>query len=115
MVKLSDRVRRVLSIMVGLSLLSTTGAGLAGDVVMHSGNVLKIDKEKGVLEIELRNGGTKTFTVTDKDILASTVWKKRLNVGDGVDVKTDGDKVVTVLRRNLPVTIRPPETAAKAQ
>jgi hypothetical protein len=50
--------------------------------------------------------------VTDKDILASPVWAKRLNVGDGVDVKTDGDKVVTVLRRNLPATMRAPEAAA---
>jgi hypothetical protein len=33
-------------------------------------------------------------------------------VGDGVDITADGDKVLTVLRRNLPVTIRPPETAA---
>jgi hypothetical protein len=104
------RIARLFLLVVSWAILS---AGVAfADVVIHSGNVLKIDKEKGTIEIELRNGGTKAFTVTDKDILAGPVWKKRLNVGDGVDIKTDGDKVITVLRRNLPVTIRPPETAA---
>lgn len=85
----------------------------AADVVMHSGNVTKIDKEKGLLEIVNSHGQPEKFTITDKDVLASQVWKKRLNVGDGVDVKTEGDKVLTVLRRNLPVTIRPPEAPAK--
>lgn len=87
------------------------GGALAGDLVMHSGNVTKIDKEKGALEIQNSNGKPEKFSVTDKDILASPVWKKRLSVGDGVDVKTDGSKVITVLRRNLPVTIRPAEAA----
>ena len=90
----------------------SAGGVFAADFVIHSGNVLKIDKESGAIEIELRNGGKKAFTVTDKDILANPVWKKRINVGDGVDIKADGDKVITVLRRNLPVTIRPAEAAA---
>jgi hypothetical protein len=88
----------------------STGVVFA-DQVMHSGNVTKIDKDKGALEIVNSNGKSEKFTVADKDILASPVWKKRLQVGDGVDVKTDGSKVITVLRRNLPVTIRPPEAA----
>jgi hypothetical protein len=103
------RLWAVLGLAVGLTLLATVGWA---DIVVESGNVLKIDKAAGTLEVELRNGGKKSFTVTDKDILASPVWKKRLNVGDGVDLKVDGDKVITVLRRNLPVTIRPSETAA---
>jgi hypothetical protein len=89
----------------------SAGGAFAQDVVMHSGNVTKIDKDKGALEIVNSNGKPEKFTVTDKDILASPVWKKRLNVGDGVDVKTSGNKVLTVLRRNLPVTIRPAEGA----
>jgi len=104
------RIARLLLLVVSCAILSA-GMAFATDLVIHSGNVLKIDKSTGELEIELRNGGTKKFTVTDKDILASPVWKKRLNVGDGVDVKAEGDKVITVLRRNLPVTIRPAETA----
>lgn len=105
------RIRWIVPMLAGFWMVLFGGSAFA-DLVIHSGNVLKIDKEKGTIEIELRNGGTKVFTVTDQDILASTVWKKRLNVGDGVDIKTDGDKVITVLRRNLPVTIRPAETAA---
>ncbi len=99
-------------LLVILGVILSGGIALAGDRVVHSGNVTKIDKDSGAVEIELRNGGTKAFTVTDKDILASPVWKKRLNVGDGVDITADGDKVITVLRRNLPVTIRPPEAPA---
>jgi hypothetical protein len=80
---------------------------------MYSGNVTKIDKDSGAITIDLSNGGSKSFTVTDKDILANPVWKKRIQVGNGVDIKADGDKVITVLQRVLPVTIRPPETAPK--
>ena len=90
----------------------SAGDVFAADIVMHSGNVTKIDKGTGALEITNSHGKAEKFSVTDKDVLASRVWKKDLNVGDGVDVKTDGDKVVTVLRRNLPVTIRPAEAAA---
>lgn len=92
--------------------VASIGGAFAGDFVIHSGNVTKIDKASGAITIDLRNGGSKSFTVTDKDILASPVWKKRLNVGDGVDIKADGDTVITVLRRNLPVTLRASETAA---
>lgn len=104
---------------VGITLMLATflvvafiGGAFAADVVMHSGNVTKIDKDSGALEIQNTHGKAESFTVTDKDILAGPVWKKRLNVGDGVDIKTSGDKVVTVLRRNLPVTMRPAEAAA---
>jgi hypothetical protein len=89
--------------------VGVAGDAFAGDLVMHSGNVTKLDKASGTVEIQNVNGKMESYTVTDKDILESTVWKKRLNVGDGVDIKTDGSKVVTVLRRNLPVTIRPAE------
>ena len=106
---------------VGITLMLATflvvaslGGAFAGDLVMHSGNVTKINKDSGALEIQNTHGKTESFTVTDKDILAGPVWKKRLNVGDGVDVKTDGGKVVTVLRRNLPATMRAPEAAAAA-
>ncbi len=99
-------------LLVAISWTILFGGVAFADRVVHSGNVTKINKDSGAVEIELRNGGTKAFTVTDKDILASPVWKKRLNVGDGVDITADGDKVITVLRRNLPVTIRPAETAA---
>lgn len=102
---------RLLLVAISWAILSA-GTAFAGDIVIHSGNVTKIDKDSGALEIVNSNGKPEKFTVADKDILASTVWKKRLSVGDGVDVKTDGDKVVTVLRRNLPVTIRPAEAAA---
>jgi hypothetical protein len=104
---------------VGITLMLATflvvasiGGAFADDIVMHSGNVTKIDKASGALEIQNTHGKSEKFSVTDKDILASPVWKKRLNVGDGVDVKTSGNKVLTVLRRNLPVTLRPAEAAA---
>lgn len=87
------------------------GSAFAADLMMHSGNVTKLDKASGAIEIQNTHGQPEKFSVTDKDILASRVWKKDLNVGDGVDIKTDGNKVVTVLRRNLPVTIRPAEAA----
>ena len=90
----------------------SAGGVFAADIVMHSGNVTKIDKDSGAIEIQNTHGQPEKFTVTDKDILAGPVWKKRLNVGDGVDIKTSGDTVVTVLRRNLPVTIRPAEAGA---
>ena len=105
---------------VGVTLMLATflvvasiGGAFAGDFIIHSGNVTKLDKDSGAIEIALSNGGTKAFTVTDKDVLASSVWKKRLQVGNGVDIKADGDKVITVLQRVLPVTIRPPEAAPK--
>ncbi len=104
------RTLRLLLVAISWAILST-GVAFA-DQVMHSGNVTKVDKDSGALEIVNSNGKPESFSVTDKDILASPVWKKRLNVGDGVDVKTDGTKVITVLRRNLPVTIRPAEAAA---
>ncbi len=107
------RTRWLLLLLVSFWVVFSAGSAFAGDFVIHSGNVTKLDKDSGAITIELRNGGTKSFTVTDKDVLASPVWKKRLNVGDGVDIKADGDKVITVLRRNLPVTIRPAEAAAK--
>lgn len=106
------RISRVLLIAISWAILS--GGVAFADRTVHSGNVKSINKDSGAVEIELRNGGTKAFTVTDKDILAGPVWKKRLNVGDGVDITEDGGKVITVLRRNLPVTIRPPEAAAAA-
>ncbi|MBI4400503.1 MAG: hypothetical protein HY581_02585 [Nitrospirae bacterium] len=106
------RTRWIVLILAIVWVMFSAGAAFAQDLVIHSGNVTKIDKASGAITIELRNGGTKSFTVTDKDILASSVWQKRLNVGDGVDIKASGDKVLTVLRRNLPVTVRPPETAA---
>jgi hypothetical protein len=93
--------------------VASIGGAFAGDIVMYSGNVTKIDKDSGAITIDLSNGGSKSFTVTDKDILANPVWKKRIQVGNGVDIKADGDKVITVLQRVLPVTIRPPETAPK--
>ena len=105
---------------VGVTLMLATflvvafiGGAFAGDLVMHSGNVTKLDKDSGAITIDLANGGSKSFIVTDKDVLASGVWKKRLQVGNGVDIKADGDKVITVLQRVLPVTIRPPEAATK--
>jgi hypothetical protein len=101
-------------LLVAISWVMLFGGVAFADRVVHSGNVKTINKESGAIEIELRNGGTKAFTVTDKDILAGPVWKKRLQVGDGVDITADGDKVLTVLRRNLPVTIRPAEAAAAA-
>lgn len=104
---------------VGITLMLATflvvasiGGAFAADIVMHSGNVTKIDKDSGAIEIQNTHGKPEKFSVKDKDVLASRVWKKDLNVGDGVDIKTLGDKVVTVLRRNLPVTIRPAEAAA---
>lgn len=107
------RTRWLLLMLVGFWMVFLAGGAFAEDLVIHSGNVTKIDKASGAITIDLRNGGSKSFTVTDKDILANPVWKKRLNVGDGVDIKAEGDKVITVLRRNLPVTIRPAEAAAK--
>jgi hypothetical protein len=89
--------------------VASIGGAFAADIVMHSGNVTKIDKVSGAITIDLANGGSKSFTVTDKDVLASRVWKKDIQVGGGVDIKTDGGKVITVLARVLPVTIRPPE------
>jgi len=83
-----------------------SSAALAQDIVIHSGNVTKIDKAKGTIEIINVKGVKESFVITDKDILSSPVWKKRLNVGDGVDIKTSDKTVVTVLRRNLPVTIK---------
>lgn len=105
-------ISRLLLVAISWAVLS--GGVAFADRTVHSGNVTKIDKNSGAITIDLRNGGSKSFTVTDKDILAGPVWKKRLNVGDGVDITEDGGKVITVLRRNLPVTIRPPEAAAAA-
>ena len=104
---------------VGMTLMLATFLVVAfigvafADFVIYSGNVTKLDKDSGAITIDLANGGSKSFTVTDKDVLASGVWKKRLQVGNGVDIKADGDKVITVLQRVLPVTIRPPEAAPK--
>nr|MBI3605360.1 hypothetical protein [Nitrospirota bacterium] len=78
----------------------------AEDWVIHTGNVTKLDKATGAMEIENVQGKKESISVTDPDILKNRVFKKDLNVGDGVDVKMIGTKVVTVLRRNLPVTIR---------
>ncbi|MBI4400504.1 MAG: hypothetical protein HY581_02590 [Nitrospirae bacterium] len=106
------RTRWIVLILASVWVMFSAAGAFAQDVVMHSGNVTKIDKDSGAIEIMNANGKPEKFTVTDKDILASPVWKRRLNVGDGADIKTSGDKVVTVLRRNLPVTIRPAEPGA---
>lgn len=98
--------KRLLSAMMIFLIGALATVVFAQDTVIHSGNVTKIDKDKGALEIINVKGEKESFTITDKDVLASSVWKKRLQVGDGVDVRTVGNKVVVVLRRNLPATIK---------